>query len=150
MQSFTLAQIAQYQALFALLGITYGGDGQTTFGLPDLRGRLAVGQGGAPGLPIYTMGETAGTEAVTLTTQTMPAHNPQFVSTAAPSLDAPANAVLATPTAGALLYTSAGPNGTLNAAANGATVGGQPHPNIMPYLCVSFIIALNGIFPTRN
>src|ERR1700761_9270087 len=80
-----LLPISAYPALFALLGTAYGGDGITTFGLPDLRSRVPVGQGAAPNQPAYAMGQTAGSETVTLTTATMPAHNHMFVSTAAPT-----------------------------------------------------------------
>jgi microcystin-dependent protein len=145
-----LIPIQQNTALFSLLGTTFGGDGVRTFGLPDLRGRLPVGQGSGPGLSTYTLGEIGGEENVTIALSTMPSHSHQLVSTAAPTSDVPTNAVLGTPASGVSLYAPAAPSGTLNPSANGSSGGGQSHTNVMPYLCTSFIIALTGVFPARN
>jgi microcystin-dependent protein len=145
-----ILSISQFSALFALLGTTYGGDGVSNFALPDLRGRVPICQGQGIGLSEYVIGAKAGEENVILSTTTMPSHNHQFVSTAAATLDTPTNAVLGTPATGVNLFAPTVPSGTLNASANGATGGNQAHPNVMPYLCTSFIISLTGIFPTRN
>jgi microcystin-dependent protein len=152
--------IAQNTALFSLLGTTYGGNGQTTFALPDLRGRVPVHQGQGPGLSAYTIGEVTGTEAVTLITTQIPAHShvaQSAVNVAASSLapsDDPSGAV---PTGGTQvnIYTAA-PDGTTKMNAGMVTTqvqpsgGSQPHENIQPLLCVNFCIALEGIFPSRN
>ncbi|MBT9097285.1 phage tail protein [Methylovulum psychrotolerans] len=147
--------VAQYQALFALLGVTYGGDGRTTFGLPDLRGRVPVNQGTGPGLSTYVMGQKAGSETVTLTSAQIPNHTHSLnVSSSQGTLATPVNNFLAVPvdnngTANMQDFAPTA-NATMNAAAIGATGGNQAHTNIQPYLCVNFIIALNGIFPSRN
>jgi microcystin-dependent protein len=145
-----LMPISQNTALFSLLGTSYGGNGITTFALPDLRGRVPINQGQAPGLSLYDLGQIGGEENLTLTTAQLPAHNHKFVSAANPGLDSPSGSVLGSPTSGAALYAPSGPTGTMHAAANASVGGSQPHPNVMPYLCTSFIIALQGIFPSRN
>src|ERR1700676_1722061 len=145
-----LMLISQNSALFNLIGTTYGGDGVNTFGLPDLRGRVPIHQGQGPGLHLYAIGQIGGEENLTLTTSQMPAHNHKFVSAANPGLDSPSNSVLGSPSSGAELYAPSGPPGTINAAANASVGGSQPHPNLMPYLCTSFIISLFGVFPSRN
>ena len=156
--------IQQNQALFSLLGTTYGGNGQTTFGLPDLRGRLAVGWGQGQGLSNYDLGQILGAESHTLVVNEMPAHNHSLnanTTTAATSnTDTPSTSVVLGNTAGkqsgvanpfALnLYASAAPGGTLDAHSIGVAGGNQPHNNIMPYLTMNFCIALVGIFPSRN
>ena len=143
-----LLPISQYSALFALLGTTYGGDGQSTFALPDLRGRVPVHTGAG-----FVEGELTGTEAVTLTSQQIPAHTHQLkVSLGTSSLDTPAqNDVVADTTlAGVRIYTDPAAPTTMSPTAVGANVGGQPHENRMPYLAVNFIISLFGIFPSQN
>ncbi len=150
-----LLSIAQNSALFSLLGTVYGGDGRTTFGLPDLRGRVAINQGHGPGLSTYVMGEMAGSESVTLTSAQMPAHN--HVSTLRGNSDdassgEPGNKTLGV--AGANVYNSGAPdNGeTLNTGSiQVAPAGGnQPHNNMQPYLAINYCIALVGIFPPRD
>lgn len=148
--------ISQNDALYALIGTTYGGDGQTTFNLPDLRGRLPVCQGQGAGLGGYTLGQQGGTETVTLLPSQMPAHNHHLTANTNPaSLVAnPAGQVFAkTPTGatGLSAYnaTAATPV-SLAAGVIGNAGSGQPHDNTMPALCVSFIIALFGVFPSRN
>jgi microcystin-dependent protein len=147
----SLLSIAQNSALFSLLGTTYGGNGQTTFALPDLRGRVPVGvtNSQAPGLSNYVLGQVAGTETVTLINNQMPAHN-HFL--AASSEDAavktPGGNVLATTTSPA--YVSGPIDATMNPASIGVSGGSQPHPNMQPYLALNWIIALNGIYPSRN
>jgi microcystin-dependent protein len=138
-----LLPINQNQALFALLGTTYGGNGQTTFALPNLRGQVPIHMGDG-----HTLGETAGSTAVTINIQQMPTHN-HFMqaSNVNGTLPVPAGNVLAQANN---LYI-APQNLTTLAPATITNVGGsQPHTNMMPYLVLNFIIALQGIFPSRN
>ncbi|HKQ73049.1 MAG TPA: tail fiber protein [Blastocatellia bacterium] len=141
----TLA-IAQNDALFALIGTTYGGDGQNTFNLPDFRGRIPIHQGNG-----FTIGERAGVESVTLTVQQMPVHThaPQCKSTAG-ELGSPQNAVWAASTTNQPIYSNAAPNASMNATILPAAGGSQPHNNMAPFLAISFIISLFGIFPTQS
>lgn len=145
-----LLPIAQNTALFSILGTTYGGDGQTTFALPDLRGRVPIHPGQGPGLSPYQLGQRAGTETVTLTTQQMPIHSHGFTpgcSTDPPNAQSPSNAVpaqLDTQTFGTEPNASMRPGNSTNAG------GSQAHDNVQPYTCVNFVIALEGIFPSRN
>ena len=143
-----ILSIAQNQALFALLGTTYGGDGQMTFALPDLRGRVPVHQGALNGTP-FTIGQSGGEEAVTLTTNQIPAHShiPQAFASQG-NQASPANNVWgATPLN---LYSAANPGVSMSPAAVGQAGGSQPHENMIPFLAVNFIISLFGIFPTQN
>jgi microcystin-dependent protein len=136
-----LLSIAENETLFQLIGTTYGGDGQTTFGLPDLRGRLPIHQGNG-----FVLAETGGAEAVTIAAAQLPAHqHPLVGSTAAASSTAPAGNMAAQGTK--RVYRDDA--GATVAMAPTATLGGnQPHSNLMPSLCVSFIISLFGIFPS--
>lgn len=145
-----LLPIAQYDALFALVGTTYGGDGVTTFALPDLRGRIPINQGQGPGLSNYVMGQKAGTESVTLTTAQIPSHS--HVITAASSGTRSANPVGNLLGSGeADIYNHDGANGVaMSPNAIAQSGGNQPHDNMQPYLCINFFIALEGIFPSRN
>jgi len=138
--------IAQNDALFNLIGTTYGGDGQNTFNLPDFRGRIPIHQGNG-----FTIGERAGVESVTLTLQQMPVHThaPQCKSTAG-ELGSPQNAVWAASTANQAIYSNAPTNASMNATILPAAGGSQPHNNMAPFLAISFIISLFGIFPTQN
>ncbi len=161
-----LLAIAQYQALFSLLGTTYGGDGRTTFALPDLRGRSPVGQGYGPGLSDIRIGEQGGTESVTLTQAQMPSHSHGAeASIAVPansnSTDtnpAPAtNTVLGPSSSGGRpgeLYTTTAANTTLAPFDNPVNVqpsgGNQPVGIRDPFLGMNFVIALEGIFPSRS
>lgn len=147
-----LLSIAQNTALFSILGTTYGGDGVTTFALPDLRGRVAIQPGTGPGLSTYNLGERAGTETNTLTISQLPAHNHMLVGSSQTADQAgPGGHVLATePTGSTAIYNSAAPDQTLNAASISPTGNNQPVNNIQPFLCVNFIIALEGVFPSRN
>ncbi len=143
-----LLSIAQNNVLFSLIGTTYGGDGINTFALPDLRGRIPVNQGQGLGLSNRRMGEMAGTETVTLTVEQLPAHShPQAISTAAGTLESPVNAFWA---ANVSQYSTSPPNGQMNPEAITAVGNNQAHNNMMPYLCISFIIALEGFYPDRN
>ncbi len=139
-----LLAINQNQALFAILGTTYGGNGQTTFALPDLRGRTPVHMGNG-----VTLGQSAGEEAHTLTTLEMPMHTHiASASTAAPSQPSPAGGLWAQ--SDAQNYSTATPNTQLSGAAIGSAGQSQPHSNMQPYLTLNFCIALVGIFPSRN
>jgi len=141
--------IADYEVLFQLIGTTYGGDGQNTFALPDLRGRLPLHQGSNGGVT-YTLGENGGAEAVTLTSQQMPSHTHGFVgSTAAGTSNNPAGNIMAS-SPSVDMFVGITPDVTLNPAAVQMVGGSQPHNNFQPYLCVDFIISLFGIFPSPN
>jgi microcystin-dependent protein len=150
-----ILSIAQNTALFSILGITYGGNGQTTFALPNLQGRSPMHWGTGPGLSARTLGEMSGSETVTLISSQMPAHT-HLLSASSSSGTAPAptgnfTAAYTDPVSGDplnLFGTVA--NTTMNPAAVSAAGGSQPHNNMSPYLCVSFIIALEGIFPPRD
>jgi microcystin-dependent protein len=139
-----LLQINTNQALFALLGTTYGGDGRTTFGLPDLRGRVPTHVGAG-----LTLGEKAGQEAHTLIASEMPAHNHVVngSSTAGNSAPPSNNLFASTPS---LIYNQPGAATTLQPDTISNTGGSQPHENRQPYLVLNVIIALQGIFPSQN
>ena len=146
-----LMPISENDALFTLIGTTYGGDGQETFGIPDLQGRIPIHAGQGPGITqTYQIGEKAGVESVTLNAQTTPTHTHAIVGTNAIGSDAnPAGNFLASSSSinAYGVYTPA------NAFANTAltNVGGsQPHDNIMSYLCITFIISLFGVFPPQT
>jgi len=154
-----LLAISQNQALFSILGTTYGGDGRTTFALPDLRGRAPIGPGNGPGLSTYTLGERGGVETVTLTTNQIPSHNhlaQVSVSVGANTESATsgeaANSTLGE--AGANVYNNKPADeklGGVNASATiGNTGGNQSHENRQPYLAVYYIIAIQGVFPSRS
>jgi microcystin-dependent protein len=142
-----LLSISQNTALFSLLGTTYGGNGQTTFALPDLRGRHAISQGQGPGLSPYSLGEQGGVETVTLTTQQMPQHPHAVNATMAASGDQrPQNNYLSIGGS----YVSTAPNAQMGAQMISPAGGSQPHENRDPYLALNYCIALQGIFPSRN
>jgi microcystin-dependent protein len=144
-----LLSIAQNTALFSLLGTTYGGNGQTTFALPDLRGRSALHFGQGPGLSNYTQGEVAGTETVTLTINEMPAHNHILGAQSTPgSSTNPSNNYPAGSSARDNQYSNAA-NANMNPSALSVSGGSQPHTNMPPYLVINFVIALEGIYPSR-
>ena len=139
--------IAQNTALFSLLGTTFGGNGQTTFALPDLRGRVPVGAGQGPGLSNIDLGEVGGQEAVSLTQSQMPAHGHLAgVTQAGQASTRPANQV---PSAGGA-YAGASDGSTFNPAFVQSTGGNAPVPIAPPYLGLNYVIALEGIFPSRN
>ena len=150
-----LLPIAQNTALFSLLGTTYGGNGQTTFALPDLRGRAPLHFGTGPGLTPKDLGELAGSENVTLIASQMPAHNHQLTASNQPGgTDDPTNTVPAKAfdqNAGNVnAYVATAPNVAMNPTAMSVAGSSQPHDNMQPYLAVNFIIALEGVFPSRN
>ncbi|TPW77674.1 phage tail protein [Schumannella soli] len=144
-----LLPINSNQALFALLGTTYGGNGYQTFGLPDLRGRIALHYGQYPGGANRTIGENGGEVGHALTVPEMPAHNHIPVASSAPGTSpSPADAVWA---AGAKpAYATSAASASLAGGAIGSSGGGQPHENRPPELALSYIIALYGIFPSRQ
>lgn len=148
-----LLLIAQNTALFSLLGVTYGGDGKTTFALPNLQGRAPLQAGQGAGLSSYPLGQSGGEQSVTLTTGQMPSHNHAVgASTAAGSQASPENGVWAMPGArrGLAAYSAnAGSGAELNPSALTVSGGSQPHHNMPPYLALNFIIALEGIYPQR-
>lgn len=142
--------IAENDTLFNLIGTTYGGDGQETFNLPDLRGRAPVHQGAGVLGENYVMGEYGGVENVTLTLNQLPVHDhggAPRASTSPGTRSSPAAHYFAANNAVSLYSTNA-PNANLNGAALSPAGGSQPHDNMQPFLCVSFIISLFGIYPT--
>jgi microcystin-dependent protein len=140
-----LLPISENETLFQLIGTTYGGDGESTFGLPDLRGRIPIHQGNG-----FILAETGGAEEITLTANQIPAHShPMLANSALASAPGPGGSVFAqSRQAGVDLYLEDTP--TVNMAANaiGSVGGNQPHTNFQPYLCVDFIISMFGIFPS--
>ena len=140
-----LLPIAENETLFQLIGTTYGGDGQTTFALPDLRSRVPVHQGGG-----LVLAETGGAESVTLSTNQMPQHvHPLVGSAANATATSPAGGVLATmPEVATSAYGSDAPRTTMAPQSVAPTGGSQPHENMQPFLCVGFIISLFSIFPS--
>ena len=141
----SLLPISEYETLFNLIGTTYGGDGQSTFQLPDLRGRLPIHQGNG-----FTLAETGGVETVTLTAAQIPAHSHPFLaSTTAGATRDPSGNVLGTAVGGSF-YRQQAPTAALGASSISSTGGSQPHDNFQPYLCISFIISLFGVFPSQT
>jgi microcystin-dependent protein len=140
--------IAQNTALFSLLGTTYGGNGQTTFALPDLRGRFPIGAGPGPGLSSVNLGEVGGNETASLTSAQMPAHGHLASATQATGTTTRPSGKF--PAAGAAVYGDATDGSTLNPAFVQNSGGGQPVGIRPPYLGLNYIIALEGIFPSRN
>jgi microcystin-dependent protein len=145
-----LLAINQNTALFSLLGTMYGGDGVTTFALPDLRGRVPLHMGQGPGLSNRTIGEAAGAESSTLTPAQMPAHTHQAMSTSFNGVtDSPVGNVPARDAAGTPIYGTV-PNAPMHAGAIQSTGGSQPHDNMQPFLAINYIISLVGIYPSRS
>ena len=137
-----LIPISENDILFNLIGTTYGGDGQETFALPNLQGRVPMHVGGG-----FILGEAAGTESVTLTTQQIPIHTHAMIATGEiGALNTPTNNILAQ-CAGVKTYTAAAPNTALKAQVVTPVGGSQPHENMQPFLVISFIISLFGIYP---
>jgi microcystin-dependent protein len=140
-----LLPISEYETLFNLIGTTYGGDGQSTFALPDLRGRIPLHQGNG-----FTLAETGGAEEITLTVSQIPAHSHAALgSTNTGTATAPQNSVLCNlPVATNSCYGTDNPQISLGPQSVSSVGGSQPHTNFQPYLCVDFIISLFGIFPS--
>ena len=146
-----LMPISENDALFTLIGTTYGGDGQETFGLPNLQSRIPLHSGTGPGLTNKTLGESAGVEAVTLSTQQIPIHNHAFlVSTSSGTGTSPANAVLASGSNVSIFRPDVIPIQPMNPASLSPVGGSQPHDNMHPFICINYIISLFGIFPQQN
>lgn len=152
-----LLSISTNTALFSILGTTYGGDGRVTFGLPDLRGRVPVGQGQGPGLSPWVLGDSEGVESVSLIASEMPAHNHNVQVSSGQANSNTANNNYLAVTNG----TFAGDpvnvntyNGTPNAVLGPGSIsiagGSQPHENVQPSLCLNYIICIEGYFPSRN
>jgi microcystin-dependent protein len=142
--------ISQNTALFALIGTIYGGDGRTTFALPDLRGRVAVSSGQGPGLSSYALGEGGGEEKVSLAEDQMPSHQHQMpVNATSSGSRSPNNRYLGRVSTGTA-YAAAPSGKTLNPQAITPVGGGQPHENRPPHLTLNYCIALEGIFPARD
>ena len=145
-----LLAVSQNDALFSLFGTIYGGDGRTTFGLPDLRGRVPIHAGSGPGLSPRNLGSKGGTETVTLTTNQLPSHTHAVKGTndnadaSEPGGQLPAQSTTID------LYVNTAPTVDFNAAAVPGVGGSGSHSNVMPFLCINFIVALFGIYPSRT
>ena len=145
-----LLPISQNTALFSLLGTTYGGDGKSNFALPNLQGSTPMQQGQGPGLSLRDLGETGGEQSVTLLQTEMPAHTHNVNAGATPNQLTPVNNVWASGQKGfGSFYVSPPANAPMSVTATSITGGNLPHNNMPPYLCLTFIIALQGIFPPR-
>jgi len=143
--------ISQNSALFALLGTYFGGDGVSTFSLPNLQGRVPIGQGQGLGLSDYVMGQAGGTEDVTITFQEMPSHTHAAQASTNGNTDSPVNSYPGTDPAGNdAQYAISAANAMMAPTAVGNAGGNVPHSNLQPVAVLSYIIALTGIFPTRN
>lgn len=149
----SLLSIAEYEVLFTLIGTTYGGDGQSTFAVPDLRGRLPIHQGQGPGLSNYVIGQVAGTEMVTLLSTQLPAHTHSMIATTATSTALTPGTGLLPGTVSDVFYvtdfTGAVP-APMAAASTTVAGGSQPHDNTMPTLTVQYCIAWAGIYPSQQ
>lgn len=138
-----LLPISENETLFNLIGTTYGGDGQSTFALPDLRGRLPIHQGGG-----FVLAQTGGAEQVTLTVSQIPAHTHALIASTNNASTANAGGNLLAQTPSYTPYIGMPANSALNAASISSVGNSQPHTNFQPYLCVNFIISLYGIYPS--
>jgi microcystin-dependent protein len=138
-----LLPISENETLFQLIGTTYGGDGQSTFALPDLRGRLPIHQGNG-----FILAETGGAEEITLTIQQIPAHGHPLLASADPATVPNPQSNVASATATATPYFNIPPATPLSPLSIAPVGGSQPHTNFQPYLCIDFIISLFGIFPS--
>ncbi len=140
-----LLPISEYETLFFLIGTTYGGDGESTYGLPDLRGRIPIHFSNN-----YALASSFGTETVTLNTQQIPVHeHALLVYNAIANTPNPANNLIGLSTQGEIFYGDI-PSQAMNAGSITSAGGSQPHENMMPFLCVNFIISLFGIFPSQT
>lgn len=145
-----LLAVSQNDALFSLLGTIYGGDGRTTFGLPDMRGRLPIHSGDGPGLSKRRLGAKGGGEKVTLTVNQLPSHtHPLKASQNPATVSNPQGAVLGAGN-GVEMYTGDAADSNFASSAVTSVGGSRSHTNLMPFLCINFIIALFGIYPSRN
>ena len=140
-----LLPISENEPLFNLIGTTYGGDGQNTFALPDLRGRIPLHLGSG-----FILGETGGAETVTLTVNQIPSHSHPLSGTTSSAADANAANNVPAQATGFFPYVNVDPSVNMAAASIGSVGGSQPHENFQPYLCVNFIISLYGQFPSQT
>ena len=140
-----LLPISENETLFQLIGTTYGGDGQSTFAMPDLRGRIPIHQGNG-----VILAETGGAETITLTVSQTPAHSHPFLGTSSLSNDANPGGNVVAQASAFFPYVNAPPTVAMAATAISPAGGSQPHNNFQPYLCVDFIISLFGIFPSQT
>ena len=144
----SLLPISEYDTLFYLIGTTYGGDGQATFAVPDMRGRVPVHMGSGGG-GTYQIGEMGGVESVTLTQQQIAVHtHPYIASSAIANTASPQNNFISQPNQVLAYRSNTAASAALSPQSIGNTGGNQPHDNIQPYLCISFIISLYGIYPS--
>lgn len=141
----TLLPISEYETLFNLIGTSYGGDGESTFALPDLRGRFAIHQGNG-----YVLAETGGVEEVTLTVQQIPSHTHTMVASSSTGTQNGAAGNLLASGSSISIYRTGTPTSALSPQMIGPVGGSQPHPNMQPYLCVNYIISFFGIFPSQT
>lgn len=140
-----LLPISENETLFNLIGTTYGGDGQSTFGLPDLRGRLPMHQGNG-----FILAETGGAEEITLTVNQIPAHSHPLLASGDPGNQVNVQGSLTCNSQGAVCYIEDAPTVNMSTASVTAVGGSQPHTNFQPYLCINFILSLFGIFPSAT
>jgi microcystin-dependent protein len=147
-----LLSISENPTLFNLIGTTFGGNGQSTFALPDLRGRAALGMGQGSGLGAYILGQLGGTEEITLTSATIGSHTHGLSAAATATTSTPSSSVvLGTPAASTPIYATSGPSATLTGGAVSTTTGGGlPHENQQPSQTINYIISLFGVYPTPN
>ena len=140
-----LLPISENETLFNLIGTTYGGDGQSTFRLPDLRGRVPIHQGNG-----FVLAQNGGVESVTLNVNQIPVHSHSFMATSSNANDANASGNVAAQVTAGFPYLNAPPTVAMAASSISNTGGSQPHDNFQPYLCIEFIISLFGIFPSQT
>lgn len=142
--------INDQQTLFSLVGTMYGGDGRSSFGLPEMRGRVPVHKGQGPGTSNWVQGQLTGVEDVTLDVSQLPAHNHSFmVSNSAPTTTDPTSRSIAK-SGHYLASANVSFSGSLDDLVLSPSGGGQAHDNMAPFMCINFIIALNGVYPSRN
>lgn len=149
----SLLSISSNEALFSLIGTTYGGDGRTTFALPDLRGRVPIGQGQGPGLSVRSIGERFGSETVTLLETELPSHNHRFVVTAsAPNSDSPENNLFSANSEDNIFAPGSSMDKleTLSPDTVSSTGGSRPHDNIMRSTAMHYIMCIWGVYPSRD
>ncbi len=144
-----LIPISENDALFILIGTTYGGDGQETFALPNLQSRFPIHKGTGPSGVTYQLGEAAGTEQETLTTQQIPSHNHAWLGSTNTATSASANGTVIGKSTQVDMFINAVPSDPLAPNALGPAGGSQPHENVQPFLCINYIISLFGVFPTQ-
>lgn len=145
-----LLPISENETLFQLIGTTYGGDGQSTFALPNLQSRIPIHAGTGPSGITRSLAEAGGAEQVTLTLQQIPAHNHAMVASSAPGTQNSAGGEVLASGSSISIFRPQAPTQALSPQAIGPTGGSQPHDNMIPYLCVNFIISLFGIFPSQT